>query len=238
MSEILNNQELALKNLRDDITDLMHMVHRQLEKAKEALETMDVSLASEIMTIEKKVNATELRIDKECENILALYNPVAIDLRLVLASINLNTQLERIGDHADAIAEYIVNHEVETPFDKEILEAIQFNQMFETAVSMVDDAIYSFIKEDTKIARWVFGKDITLNKINQKCSTIITEYSKKNPENIKKYLYLFSIMKKLERVGDLSKNIAEETIYFVDAKYIKHKDKFKKKIREQLDNEE
>ncbi|MFT5165510.1 MAG: phosphate transport system protein [Saprospiraceae bacterium] len=222
---MITNQELALTNLREDITDLMHMVLRQLEKAKEALETVDIDLASEIITIEKKVNATELKIDKDCENILALYNPVAIDLRLVLASINLNTQLERIGDHADGIAEYIVNEAINEPFEKELLEDIQFHLMFETAISMVDDAIYSFIKEDTKIARWVFGKDITLNKINRKTSSIIAEYSRKNPERIKKYLYLFSIMKKLERVGDLSKNIAEETVYFVDAKYIKHKDK-------------
>ncbi len=238
MSQIITNQELALTQLREDITDMMHMVHRQLDKAKEALETLDTDLASEIMTIEKKVNATELRIDKECENILALYNPVAIDLRLVLAAINLNTQLERIGDHADGIAEYIINEEIEEPFEKEILEAIQYNTMFETAISMVDDAIYSFIKEDTKIARWVFGKDVTLNKINQKSSKIITEFSQKNPERIKKYLYLFSIMKKLERIGDLSKNIAEETVYFVDAKYIKHKDKFKKKIKDQMDKKD
>jgi len=225
MAQIITNQDQALTQLRDDITDLMHMVHRQLEKAKEALETLDKDLASEIMTIEKNVNATELRIDKECENILALYNPVAIDLRLVLASINLNTQLERIGDHANGIAEYIAYEDLEEPFEKEILDAINFNEMFVTAISMVDDAIYSFIKEDTKIARWVFGKDATLNKINKKSSKIIAEFSQKNPERIRKYLFLFSIMKKLERIGDLSKNIAEETVYFVDAKYIKHKGK-------------
>ncbi len=152
MSEILNNQEQALKNLREDVTDLMQIVMNQLEKAKEALTNLDVNLASEILAIEKTVNANELRIDKECENILALYNPVAIDLRLVLATNHITTQLERIGDHAEGIAEYIVNENIEEPFEKEVLDAIQFEAMFETAISMVNDAIYSFVHEDTKTA--------------------------------------------------------------------------------------
>jgi phosphate transport system protein len=229
MPNQLSNQEQALKNLREDVIDMMQLVQRQLEKAKEALETLDSNLASEIMTIEKNVNATDLKIDKECENILALYSPVAIDLRLVLAINHITIQLERIGDHAEGIAAYIVNDQIDSPYEKEILEAIQFNEMFDTAVSMVNDAIYSFVYEDTKIARWVFGKDLTLDKINRKSSTIIAQFSVMNPERIEKYLYLFSIMKKLERIGDLSKNIAEETVYFVDAKYIRHKDKFKNK---------
>jgi len=93
---------------------------------------------------------------------------------------------------------------------------------------MIDDSIYSFINEDTKIVKWVFGKDKTLNKINKETSEVIAELCRKNPKNIKRLLYLFSIMKKLERVGDLAKNIAEETVFYVDAKIIKHKKKKKK----------
>lgn len=225
MKEIITNQDQAMAKLRDGITGMMEMVHSQLEKAQVALETLDEGLAGEIQHIEKRINATELQIDKECENIFALYNPVAVDLRFVLAVLSINTHLERIGDHADAIAQYINSDDIESPFEKDIIETIRLKEMFETAISMVDDAIYSFINEDTQIARWVFGKDKTLNKINKKAAKTITEYSTKNPEKIKKYLFLFSIMKKLERVGDLSKNIAEETVFFVDAKYIKHKKK-------------
>lgn len=228
MSKILNNQERALIHLREEITDLMQIVHHQLEKTKEALERLDVSVANEILSIEKTVNSIELSIAKECEKTLALYSPVAIDLRLVLAINHNTTQLERIGDHAADIAEYIVDGEIDKPFEKELLKAIRYDEMFNTAISMVADAIYSFVNEDSKSARLVFGKDLTLNKINKTSSSIIAAFSKKNPENIKKFLYLFSIMKKLERIGDLSKNIAEGTVYFVDAKYIRHKKKFKK----------
>ena len=227
MAKTHNNEQEALNNLRTDVEDMMQSVMSQLAKAQEALTTMDVDLAQEIISIEKKINSVELRIDKACENILALYSPLAINLRFTLAVLNINTQLERIADHAAGIAEYIVEENFDKPFDKEVLEAVKFNQMFETAISMIDDAIYSFINEDTKIIKWVFGKDKTLNKINKETSTVIEDLCKKDPDKIKKYLYLFSIMKKLERIGDLSKNIAEETVFYVDAKIIKHKKKKK-----------
>ncbi len=228
MTENLNNQDLAISKLREDITSMMGMVLGQLERAKTALTTFDINMSNEILHIEKRVNAVELTIDKECENILALYCPVASDLRFILATLNINTQLERIADHAAGIANYILSEEITSPFSDEILSAVQFDKMFETAISMVNDAIHCFINEDTSIAKWVFGKDAILNKINRKTSTIIEEYIVNNPQKISNYLYLFSIMKKLERVGDLAKNIAEESIFLIDAKYVKHKDKKKK----------
>ena len=226
----MNNQALAIQNLREEISEMMEAVKSQLYRVKEALEKMDKDLAHEIMALEKKVNAMDINIDKACENILALYNPLAMDLRFVLACLNVNNQLERIGDHAESIAEYILNGDISEPFGEEVLQAVEFNAAFETSLSMIDYAIYSFLNEDTKIAKWVFGKDLTLNKINKNCPVVLTRLVQENPEKTRKYLYLFSIMKKLERIGDLSKNIAEETVFYVDAKVIRHKDeKYKNK---------
>lgn len=202
---------------------MMDQVLNQLEKTKTALEESDSNIANEVVSFEKKVNATDLSIVKSCENILALYSPLATDLRFVLAVMNISSQLERIGDHAEGIAEYIIDEEINVKFNKKILETVRFYEMFETALSMVSDAIYGFTKEDTEILKWVFGKDKTLNKINKKVPEIISEMTKKKPEPLKQNLYLFSTMKKLERVGDLAKNIAEETIFYLDAKIIKHK---------------
>lgn len=227
MSDTLNNEQQALNNLRINVEDMMHAVLSQLSKAQEALSNYDKDLALEILNFEKKINSMELGIDKSCESILALYNPLAVNLRFTLAVLNINTQLERIADHAAGIAEYIVEEIIDKPYEKEVLEAVRFHEMFETAISMIDDAIYSFINEDTKIIKWVFGKDKTINKINKETSNIIASLCKKKPANIKRYLYLFSIMKKLERTGDLAKNIAEETVFYVDAKIIKHKGKKK-----------
>lgn len=226
----MNNQALAIQSLRVEITEMMQMVLTQLNKAHDAALSMDMELAHEIISIEKKVNAMDINIDKACENILALYNPLAMDLRFVLAVLSINKELERIGDNAEAIAKYLLSGDISTPFSTEVLEEIEFKRMFETGISMVDDAIYSFINEDTKIAKWVFGKDITLNQINAKCPEILTKLIQQDPSQTGKYLYLFSIMKKLERVGDMAKNIAEETIFFVDAKIIRHKvDKYNEK---------
>ncbi|MBT8229722.1 MAG: phosphate signaling complex protein PhoU [Saprospiraceae bacterium] len=219
----LNNQAQDIEQLKEDILGMMDQVLSQLEKAKTALEESDTNIANEILALEKKVNATDISIVKSCENILALYAPVASDLRFVMAVLNISNQLERIGDHAEGIAEYIIDEEINIKFSKKILEGVRFYEMFEIALSMVSDAIYGFTKEDTEILKWVFGKDKTLNKINKKIPEIISENTKKKPEPLKQNLYLFSIMKKLERVGDLAKNIAEETIFYLDAKIIKHK---------------
>lgn len=227
MNQTLNNEQEALKNLSEDIEEMMQSVLSQLSKAHEALLTCDKDLAQEILSIEKKINSMELRIDKSCESILALYNPLAINLRFTLAVLSISTQLERIADHAADIAEYIDEGEIDEPFDKDLLKKVKLNQMFETALSMIDDSIYSFINEDTKIVKWVFGKDKTLNNLNKETSVVIADLCSKKPKNIKLLLYLFSIMKKLERIGDLSKNIAEETVFYVDAKIIKHKKKKK-----------
>ena len=225
MTQTLNNEQEALNNLRDDIEDMMQSVLSQLSKANEALLTCDKDLAQEILAMEKKVNSMDLKISKSCESILALYSPLAINLRFTMAVFSISNQLERIADHASDIAEYISDEEIVEPFAKELRKKVKFDQMYETAISMIDDSIYSFINEDTKIVKWVFGKDKTLNKLNKESSEVIASLCIKHPKNIKQLLYLFSILKKLERVGDLAKNIAEETVFYVDAKIIKHKKK-------------
>ena len=107
---------------------MMQMVLTQLNKAHEATLNMDLQLAHEIISIEKKVNAMDINIDKACENILALYNPLAMDLRFVLAVLSINKELERIGDNAEAIAKYLLNGDITSAFSKEVLEEIEFCQ--------------------------------------------------------------------------------------------------------------
>ena len=232
MTALLNNEQQALQDLRSDIETMMQAVLTQLSKTQNMLEDLDKDLALEILHVEKKINSMELGIDKSCENILALYSPVAMDLRLTLAVQSIGNQLERIADYAADIAQLVKTGIFSTNFSKKTLEAVRLQLMFETAISMIDDAIYSFVNEDTKIAKWVFGKDQTLNQINKESVNVIAELCEKNPKYIKEYLHLFIIVKNLERVGDLAKNIAEETIFFVDAKIVKHKKK--KKILKSL----
>jgi len=100
----MTNLDTELKLLKDNILELMFLVKNQLEKGKKALDDFDKDLAHEITADEKRVDSLELTIDRDCENILALHNPVAVDLRLVMASFKINSDLERIGDHATSIS--------------------------------------------------------------------------------------------------------------------------------------
>lgn len=213
--------------LNDDILELMYLVKTQLEKGHKAFMNFDEDLALDITVNEKRVDALELKIDRDCENILALFNPVAIDLRFVIASFKINSDLERLGDHADSIAKYILDFG--EPIDEKIIKEMRIDEMFETAIQMVSHIFSAFISEDTELARKVFAKDKILNEINRNISRVTAKLIKKNGRNVEQYLYLFSVIRKLERVGDLTKNAAEELIFYIEAKVLKHKkDKSKK----------
>jgi phosphate transport system protein len=218
----MTNLERELIQLKEDIISMMHLVQNQLKKSNKAFAKQSVSLAKEIHKAENRVNATELNISKDCENIIALYNPVAGDLRLVLAALKIVIYLERIGDHADKIATYVRKEKIEGEIDPKLLEAVSFDAIFETALEMVNDAIDGFINEDTDVARLVFVKDEIVNKFYKKALSILAGKKTDHSEDPINILYLFSIINKLERVGDLSKNIAEETIFYVEAKVLKH----------------
>jgi phosphate transport system protein len=219
----MSNLDTQLEALKDQVVGMMQLVRTQLANANEAFLKHDESLALEVIHYENRVNAMELSIDKECEKIFALYKPVAVDLRFVIATLKVNTQLERIGDHAKAIAKYTV--EMEKPFDKKLLKRLRYSEMIETVLSMIDDAIHAFNFENTKLARWIFGKDATINAITAESFKLITELIKENPEKVERLLMIFSTIRKLERVGDLVKNIAEETVFYTEAKVLKHKKK-------------
>jgi phosphate transport system protein len=212
--------EVELEDVKKEVINMWKLVLSQLTKAREAMVTFNRDLAREVMAKEKRVNALELKIDRDCENIFALYCPVAIDLRFLLAALKINTNLERIGDIADGIARYIVDSPV--PFGKDAFESTELMQMYDESVSILTDTQASFEFENTLLARTIFTRDDVLDDINKRADDNIAEYIKKNPDNIHQALYILSIIRKLERVGDQSKNIAEEIIFYFEAKVLKH----------------
>jgi len=212
--------ESELQDAKSEIIGMWDLVLLQLTKAKDAMLSFDKDLAREVILKEKRVNAFELKIDRDCENIFALYCPVAVDLRFLLAVLKINNNLERIGDIAEGIARYIVESPVK--LDMEILEATELIQMFEDSISILTDARVSFEFENTLLARTIFSRDDILDDINKRADANISKFIRKNPDVIGQALYILSIIRKLERVGDQSKNIAEEIIFYVEAKVLKH----------------
>ncbi|HSM62560.1 MAG TPA: phosphate signaling complex protein PhoU [Gillisia sp.] len=203
--------------------EMLSLCRKQLENARDAFFTHDSDLAEEVVRTENRVNALDLKIDRDCERFIALHNPVAGDLRFVLALRKINFDLERVGDHAYGISKYII--EVDTPIEERLLEIMRVEEMFESALSMLDDITDAYVEADAKLARKVFKKDKVLNKINMKSFKIISKEVRINPESIDQFLLLFSVIKKLERIGDLVTNIAEEIIFFREAEVVKHRKK-------------
>lgn len=216
----MTHLDTELHQLKDEITNMWNLVITQLRKANQSLVAFNRDLAREVISSEKRVNALELKIDRDCENIFALFNPVAIDLRFVLSVLKINNNLERTGDIAEGIAKFIVD--ANRPFDEKLLSQTEVIIMFEEAIDMLEDVLKAFKSEDTEMARSIFQRDETLDEINLKANTVIADYIRKNPDNLEQGLYILSTIRKLERVGDQVKNIAEEIIFYVEAKVLKH----------------
>ncbi len=223
----MSHLSTELNFLKEDLIEMMATIHAQFEKGKEAMLNRDQELAQEIRSNERRVNAMELKIDRDCENILALFNPVAIDLRFVMACFKINSDLERLGDNADGIGRYILSSE--ESLEDEVLEELRFNEMYDTALNMIEVVKEAFEEEDTKLARKVFSKDSILNEINEQAAGKVGELIKKDPSRVDQYIYILSIIRKLERGGDLTKNISEEIIFYIEAKVLKHKKQEKKR---------
>jgi len=219
----MTNQEIAFTHLREHAKEMMELVQLQLTNAKEAFYNNDTDLANQIIHLENHVNALEISIDKECENCLALFHPLATDLRYVMAVLSVSAQLERIADHAEAIAKYIIRGFLNGGPDTKLIEAAQLDAIFEISLSMLEDVVYGFLMEDVKISKLVFGKDVGLNAISHEAPKKLAQYCREFPDSAEKCFYIFSIIKKLERIGDMTKNIAEETIFYTEAKIVKHK---------------
>jgi len=216
MSQIDN----PVQQLKTELDSMFELVSRQLTKAKEALEKFDKDLAHEVTQTEKRVNSLELQIDRSCENFIALFNPVAIDLRFVLAVLKINSNLERIGDIAEGISKYVI--ESSDALDPEILAEANVMPMYDAALLMMNEVKMAFENEDTAIARKVFKSDDYLDHINLQAIQLITDGIKNNASKIEDALYIISIIRKLERIGDQVKNIAEEIIFYIEAKVLKH----------------
>lgn len=222
----MSHLEIELKNLKSEMLEMFALVKLQLEKSKAALVNLDKDLAREVLVNEKRVNGFELKLDRDCENIIALFNPVAIDLRLVLACMKINSNLERIGDIAEGISQFVLNIKLEP--EKKLLETTRLIEMYDTAILITFEVMEAFNNEDTKRARSVFKMDEILDEINLNANQAVADFIRENPDRINQSLYLLSAIRKLERVGDQCKNISEEIIFYIEAKVLKHKSREQK----------
>jgi phosphate transport system protein len=216
----MSHLETNLDHLKNDLIQMWNLVGSQMEKSRLALINGDKDLAREVRANEKMVDAFELKIDMDCENIIMLQNPVAIDLRFLLSVLKINYNLERIGDYANAIAKSAEHADKAWP--TEIITEIRIPEMFFIAQSMIQESLESFERGDRKLVKSLFGMDEKLDKINNEINPVIIKLIKDRPDDISILLDAFSIIRKLERAGDHITNIAEELTFYFDAVIIKH----------------
>lgn len=215
--------ESEIQALKENLLDMIGLVENQFVAIQEVIQKKDVGLAEAIIETEKKVNAQELAIDKDCENIIALHNPLATDLRFVLATIKISNDLERIADNATSFGKFLKKNIKE--LKEEMLNEFGIQKMLEVCIVMLQDMHEALKKEDTKLARKVFSKDEKLNEINKRSVKAASTLLKLYPDHHAVILRLFSIVRNLERVGDLTKNIGEEIVFHIEARVLKHQRK-------------
>jgi phosphate transport system protein len=216
----MEHLQVELASLRSELLQMYNLVFSQLQKAQQAFLENKKSVVKEIASTEKLVNAKELQIDSRSETILALFTPVAVDLRFVLSALKININLERIGDLADGIGRTVAHSKED--FDKGFLQQVNAPGAFAASLEMFQCLLEAFEKEDTLLARDIFGKDKIIDDIVRAAVNTAEEFAKGHPENLSQAIQLLSIMKMLERVGDHLKNIAEEIIFYSEARVLKH----------------
>ena len=217
--------EIELQKLKASLQEMWVLVEKQLKKSEKALMAFDKATAREVISREKMVNALELKIDSECEAFIATYNPVAIDLRLALSILKINNNLERIGDFAEGIALFVVKNmseELPQPFKTNL----SIEQMFGEVITMYLLSKEAFNEENTEKAEKVFGIDNLVDEINHNAVKILSEEMLANPKKAEELIFLHAVVRRLERIGDRCNNIAEEIIFYLDAKVLKHQKQY------------
>ena len=222
----MTHLDTELIKLKQQLSEMWSLVISQVETAREALMNFDKGAASEVTFKEKMVDTYELKIDRDCENIIALYNPVAPDLRLTLAILKINADLERIGDFARGIARFIKKNPKDT-INPELLKVCQIDDLIKNSIEMLVDAKRAFENENSRMALSIFSQDDFLDDVHKNSNKIIADYIKKHPDEIDEALSMHSIIRKVERIGDHCNNIAEDIIFSLEAKVLKHSDKKK-----------
>jgi phosphate transport system protein len=216
----VKHTEQELLALRKEVNQMWQLVMSQLSHAKQAYFRHDAELAREIISREKRVDAFELKIDSDSENYIALYSPVAIDLRLVLSLIKISAMLERIGDFAETIARQIVASEPHD-YDQKLWEDLHLELMFDLVISMLSDSFVALEAESVKLSGKILAKDEETDEIYRNAIPTLVNFMAETG-HILHGLQTMLLIRKIERIGDYCGNIAEEIVFYIDAKVLKH----------------
>jgi len=211
--------EQQLEKLKTRVLKMCSLVDEQVDLAIRAIDEENPALAEIVLEKEKKVDKYDIKIDKICQKIFALNQPVAMDLRLIMSALTINTNLERMGD----IAVNIVENSKLIGKKPDWISKTHFAEMAKISREMIRLSIDSFIQDDAQLAKKVIETDKVLDNYNKENHKILIDIMRQNPDNIQTAVALLVISRQLERLGDHATNIAEDVFFIVEARMVKHK---------------
>lgn len=212
---MLNTKIIELKKL---LMAEASLVEKMVSMAFMGLNNDTKHCFDDVLVFEKRVNQLDVEISGKCTTAIALHQPAAKDLRTILMIYMINNDLERLGDQAVNIAESVVN----LAFNPISDQMAEIEAMKESALKMLKESLDAFTNEDTELAQKVCEDDNIVDDYERSIVNELIKLMKANPQHLEEYLHLLRIASNLERIADLSTNIAESTIYFVDGIVIKH----------------
>ena len=207
-----------LEGLKARLLEMGGLAEDRVRASVESLVTRDVGMLQTVLAGDGPINRLHIEIDNRCFTLLALHQPMAVDLRAIVSAVKINTDLERVGDLAVNIAEAVSRY-LRHPAVKELID---IPRMATIAQAMLRDALDAYVRRDTAMAEAVLNEDDELDALKTQVFRELLTYMLQDPSKIEPALDLILISRHLERIGDHATNIAEDVIFMVSARDVRH----------------
>jgi phosphate transport system protein len=218
MPHIFRDYDNAIRHLQEYLLTMAAVTRQNLEQAMQALLRSDIDLANTVIAADTDVDELERKVDQTGMEILVRFHPVATDLRLVIASMKISTNLERISDHAVGIAKRARKIHRSQP-----LQEVQWIEpLYTHAYALLRDAMDSYTNHDSALGQSLHAKDKELDRLHKQLTRTLGEQLERPDGGSASWLHLIFIARSLERIGDLSVNIGEEVVFLESSRDIRH----------------
>ena len=218
MDRVVPHFQEELEALQSRLLEMGGLAEERVRACIDALESRDLAVVAQVMGGDEPINQLHIEVDNRCFRLLALYQPMATDLRAIVSAVKINTDLERVGDLAVNIAEAAQRYTTHPPVKK----LIDIPTMGNIAQTMLRDALDAYVRRDTALAHAVLNADDQLDALKTQDFRDLLTYMIKDPATVEPALDLILISRHLERIGDHATNIAEDVIFMVSAQDVRH----------------
>jgi phosphate transport system protein len=218
VERIVRHFQEELDALKSRLLEMGGLAEDRVRRSVQALVSRDFTDIDRLLVGDEPINELHIEIDNRCFKLLALQQPMAADLRAIVAAVKINTDLERVGDLAVNIAEAAKRYTMHPPVKK----LIDIPRMGEIAQLMLRDALDAFVRRDTALAQRVLNEDDKLDALKTQIFRELLTYMLQDPATIEPALDLLLVSRHLERIGDHATNVAEDVIFMVSARDVRH----------------